>query len=112
MVNSLDTFVAGAVEHGRYTIQGQSRKTNAAYRKLHRAREAMRAQEDGGEAALLAMLNHPDPSVRAWAALYLLPSNESAALLALDDIGKGVGLIALGARTTALEWRAGRLKVG
>lgn len=107
----LEHFVLAASDHGRHTREGGSRGTNSAYRKLHDAREAMRLESDGGRGALLALLEHQDASVRKWAALYLLPSDEDAALSVIDAIGREDGLVALGARTTAREWRAGRLKV-
>jgi len=111
MSEALDSFVAAAADHGRHTLEGDARKTNAAFKKLHRAREALRANGDGGPSSLIALLFHGDASVRIWAALYLLPSNEGAALAVIDAVGKGEGLIALGARMTAREWRAGRLEV-
>jgi hypothetical protein len=111
MTAPLDSFLAAALEHGRHTLQGYARKANAAYRNLYRARETLRTEVDQGKGALMDLLAHPDASVRTWAALFLLPSKVDDALAALDAIGSGEDLLALGARITASEWRAGRLQV-
>lgn len=63
MAEPLDSFVAAAADHGRHTVRGDARKTNSAYRDLHRARQALRAEADEGESAFLALLDHPDASV-------------------------------------------------
>ncbi len=109
MAGHLDKFVAGVVAHERWKLE-DPRKSRSAYRKLTAARESLRAEGRDGEAALMTLLDHPNLSVRTWAAMYLLPSNESAALAVLDTIGGGDDIIAFGASITAREWRAGRLK--
>lgn len=111
MADALETFIKAAADHGRCTLQGTARSTNAAYERLHRARQAMRSDGSQGETALLKLLRHPDESVRVWAAMYLLPSNEAGALATLDEIATAIGPVALSARMTATEWRAGRLQV-
>jgi hypothetical protein len=111
MNTPLDAFVTAAISHGRHTIEGDARRTNGAYRQLSHAREALRTSSDGGQGALLALLDHSEDSVRTWAAYFLLPSKPGAALATLDAIGSGQGLIAFDAVMTTKEWRAGRLRV-
>jgi len=111
MSEPLNSFIAAATNHGRHTVGGDPRRANSAYRELRQAGDRIRTQSDDGQRTFQTLLDHADPSVRTWAAFFLLASLPDRALAVLGDIGSEQGLIALGARTTASEWRAGRLQV-
>jgi len=111
MVSAIENFVLSATEHGRFTLQGNPSMTNAAYRGILEASQALRASADEGDAAFSLLLDHSDAAVRTWAAYYLLPIKEEAAKRTLAAIAAGTDLIAFGAEVTLLEWNAGRLKI-
>ena len=113
MVNPEQRFIEAAREHGLSTREGGGVvATNAAYDRIVSAVKALRASPDRGQHVLLNCLASDDPSVVTWAALYLLPLKERAAVAALRRIARsGVRLVSLGAEMTLKEWRAGRLKV-
>jgi hypothetical protein len=106
-----DGFVAAAVDHGRHTEAGESRLTNSAHDRLMKILAELRKLPDRGQRVLSELLGHQDPSVRTWAATYLLPYREPRAVDALESVGAGTGLVALGSRMVLQEWRAGRLRL-
>jgi hypothetical protein len=111
MTNSAyDQFVHSAQEHGRLSLEGVPAHVNAAFGRLQRAAVSLRVAPDKGAASFLAMLSHPDESVKTWAALYCLPIREAEARRELEAVASGTGLIAFNARMTLREWDAGRLK--
>jgi hypothetical protein len=104
-------FVEAARLHGLHRNEGDPGPTNAAYDKAIAAVRALQTLPDRGHRFLRACLEHPDPSVVLWAAFYLLPHSEAAALDALERVSRGVDRVAFDAETALREWRAGRLRV-
>jgi hypothetical protein len=110
---STDQLVAkyreAAAVHGGGELREDTPITNrsadtiaAVYREL-RHREA--------EAALLVLLDDPNPAVRSWAAAHALefaPSEGETVLQALAD-DDDLALIGFTAKITLEQWRAGRL---
>lgn len=105
-------FVEAARSHGLHRNEGDPVPTNAAYDKTIAALRALQTLPDRGQGFLLACLENPDSSVVLWAAYYLLPQDETAAVNALERIARGVDRVAFDAETALQEWRAGRLTVG
>ena len=105
-------FLRAARLHGFHTVNGWPRQTNAAYERAVAARNVLRTLPDRGQRFLLGCLADSDLSVVSWAAFYLLPYRERAAVRALKRVAlSDTFLIGLGAETTLEEWRAGRLTV-
>ena len=104
-------FVEAARLHGLHRNEGDPGPTNAAYDKAISALRALRTLPDRGQRFLLACLEDPNPSVVLWAAFYLLPHSEDAALDALKRVSSGANRVAFDAETALEEWRAGRLTV-
>lgn len=109
--NSLRDFEMAAIAHGKYTEIGKTRACNGAYSRVVRARQELRNLPDRGDGDLLKLIDHPNISVRCWAAFYLLPVHEPVACRALAEAALGPGLVAFSAGVTLKEWRAGRLEV-
>jgi HEAT repeat protein len=103
-------YRSAAVSHGQATLSGDYKKANATYRVLDRAYSRLGTLGDDGQRALIQLLSDPDPSVRKWAARYLLFLEPHAAEKALMEVAELPGIIGFGAGITLREWRAGRLK--
>jgi len=105
----LDIYVQAAIRHGEATLQGNADKGNAEYDALMEALEAMHASLDGERGPLTSILDHPDPSVRAWAATHLLRIDPDKALPVLCRVSALSGIIGFGAEMVIKEWNKGRL---
>jgi len=104
-------FEDAASAHGRCTEIGDAKKANRAYGHVVRAAAHLREGHDQGLFCFHRYLDHPDSSVRAWAAYYLLEIDEEPAIATLREIGKESGLVAFSAKIALQEWQAGRLKI-
>ena len=105
-------FLKAARLHGFHMVNGWPRQTNAAYDSVVAAREVLRSAPDGGQRFLIGCLADSDPSVVTWAALYLLPTREGAAVRALKRVARSDAFhIGFDAEMTLEEWQAGRLTV-
>jgi len=105
-------FVKFAKEHRRSTLSGGSEETNLAYKNMIKALHEIRSTPDKGVNFLREVASEDDKGVAAWAALYLLPYDETKAIEVLEQVASlGVPRLSFGARITLSEWKAGRLKV-
>lgn len=102
-------FVEAARLHGLCRNEGDPVATNAAYDKVIAVLKVLQTLNDRGQRILLACLDNSDASVVLWAAFYLLPHAEAAAVEALERVAQGVDRVAFDAETALQEWRAGRL---
>ena len=109
--SATESYLNAAVDHGGATQSGDAKACNLAYDRIIAALTILRKLPDRGEAALSELVNHPDESVRTWAATHLLPLDEISACKALEDVAKGAGLVAFDAMMVLKEWRTGRLKL-
>ena len=106
----VDVYVAAAAKHGRATEAGDHEAANAAHDVIAPAYRELRSRGIDAQRALLPLLQHPDPSVRGWAAAHGLefaPDQAEPALEALADLG-GIG--GLDAKMTLSVWRKGDLR--
>lgn len=70
---------------------------------------------DSGESAIeifCSLLEHPNVSVRATVAAYLLKQRTERAVAVLIPIAQGRGLAALGAQMTLARYERGELEIG
>lgn len=112
MTSPESRFVQFAREHRRSTLEGVADDTNQAYASMVAALRELRQTPDKGVTFLRKVAVDDDLGVAAWAALYLLPYDESRAIEVLERIASsGIPRLGLNARMTLGEWRAGRLKV-
>ena len=112
MTPSLDVlasrYVAAAQAHARAQLQSPV-AANAAHDVLVRTFHDIRDSGESGWARIRDLTQHPDPTVRLWAATHLLqndPAPASTALLALEQLD---GVVGFEASIVLQEWRAGRL---
>ena len=59
---------------------------------------------------LLALLDHPDTSVRAWAAAHALEFAPAEGEPVLEEIASGADILAFNAEMTLTVWREGELR--
>jgi hypothetical protein len=104
----VEKYSAAAAAHGRATEHGEHKSANKAHKTLASAYRELRHRGDLG--CLRALIDHQDAGVRLWAASHALefaPVDAEAALVALSSMPNS--LVAVSARTTLKEWKAGKL---
>ncbi|MEO5924742.1 MAG: hypothetical protein ABIR70_13035 [Bryobacteraceae bacterium] len=103
-------FLDTSAERSQFLRDGQPRKANKAYDRLHQLKVQMRRLPDRGEVAFKRMCCVEDVELRLLAAANLLALDEAYAIGVLKEIAAlPVGLTSLGAKTTLQEWRSGAL---
>jgi hypothetical protein len=107
----IEEFVRAAVDQDRYLMLADAKAANRAYHRLMKVLDALMQRPDRGVSALLDLVDHPEASVRVWAATYLLPQHEETAIRVLESLTSGHGFVSSDAKTVLQEWRAGRLKL-
>jgi hypothetical protein len=104
-------FVEAAVDHGRFTESGDSKRANKAHDKVIKALSKMKKLPDHGKGLLTFLLEHESDAVRGWAATYLLPLNENSAIDTLREIASGSGFVAFDCEMVLKLWKAGTLRL-
>jgi hypothetical protein len=103
----LGEYVRLAIDHGQYSEAGDSRRANRLNARL--IKQFRRVRELSAREKLLPLMQHPDASVRLWAAIHCLNVDSNSALAVLRELARGKGVIAIDARTYAVEWPRGNL---
>jgi hypothetical protein len=111
VASAAERYEQAAIDHGKYTNNGNSVACNRAHDRVLRALRELRTQPDRGETTLLGLVNHSDDSVCVWAAGHLLSLRPDVAIPVLERIAPGSGQVAFDALMVLKLWRAGRLKV-
>jgi len=109
--NVTEEFVDAAAAHGASTDSGDAKGANRAHDRIMKTLAKIKPLSDQGEGILTALLDHENDSVKGWAATYLLPLNQEAAIATLEDIGAARGLVAFDAKMVLKLWREGTLKL-
>jgi hypothetical protein len=108
----VERFVDSAITHGETAATGDYKTGNKAYDRKRAAVVELRKLPDRGEAALVALLEHPNLWVKKSAATYLLPLREDLACATLERLELSSNKhLAFDAKMTLQEWRSGRLKL-
>jgi hypothetical protein len=85
-MNIEDEFIASVLAHSESVESGDVDANLLAAAKIERIKAAIRAERDGGLAAMRRLVAHPNPAVAVWAAQDLLPLDEAAAVAVLERI--------------------------
>lgn len=101
-------YIAAAAEAGRLDIP--SWRQNRAADKVAAIYGELRHRGPDAQAALLTLLDHPDPGVRGWAASHALEFAPDRAVETLEAMQGAEFPHGLNAEMTLREWRAGRLR--
>jgi hypothetical protein len=104
----LSDYRVSAIAHGSATIEGNSRKTNRAYDRLHETlNKIANSNEDN---ALLEFFNDTEVWVQLWAAAHSLEIDADKATAKLQSLADAeIPLISMSARYTIKEWENGNL---
>ncbi|HEY2853608.1 MAG TPA: DUF2019 domain-containing protein [Gemmatimonadaceae bacterium] len=104
-------YEAGAELHGRGTHEGDHKLANAGYEKLASAYRQLRERGLEAQMALLPLLSHADPAVRAWVAAHALEFAPTRGEAVLQQIMSGPpSPERLSAQMTLREWKKGTLQ--
>jgi hypothetical protein len=110
MAVSLDDYRRYAVDHGKYTLQGDAEATNRGYDSLKRA--FLELVDQGKARDLFRFYDDADPWVQAWAAAHTLEIHEARAIVKLHElVDAGIPHVSTDAKYTLQEWNAWRLAI-
>lgn len=110
MNDSLAKYRTNAETHGKYTLEGNSTKTNLAYDGLHNALDELISNK--ADKLLFSLYENSDLSVQLWAATHTLELDERRAMDKLQAIADlGASVISMSARYTIKGWMEGELRV-
>lgn len=106
-------FIDAARAHSDALDEGRSRRANRAHDRVIKAIRGARIGGDGGRAFLESLAQHEDPRVRGWAATYLLPMNESLAIVVLEELAatRTRSCVAFNSQMVLELWKDGTLKL-
>lgn len=103
-------FINAAIAHELATVNGESKKANAAYSKIIKSYLKLKIEAESLKAVLLELIKHENESVQCWSATYLLPYCQEIGEHKLEEIANGAGVTAFDAFMTLKEWKRGTLK--
>jgi hypothetical protein len=104
-------YTKSAIEHGLGTENGNSKRTNRAYDKIHRCYQSLKNFGDLGSQAITNLMEHENDSVKCWSAYHSLLYHRQKAVETLEDLAKKDGIIAFNAEMTLELWKKGTLKI-
>jgi hypothetical protein len=106
-------FIVFAALHHDLSATGDAKGSDDAHSKVTSAIKKIRNSRDNGQAYLEKTVQHKNPSVRLWAATYLLPLNTGMALKVLHQLERGNCPWQLQATAEVVldQWKTGKLKL-
>lgn len=109
MCFNVEKFIKYSREHGECNLDGNYKRGNRAYIDLISTIKEIRSQ-DKDLTVLVPLLSHEDEAVRAWAATYLLPTNEDEAKAVLRASSLGDNIISVASSMILSQWEKKELK--
>lgn len=103
---AVSRFRSAAIQKGS---EGGARD-DELYRELCASYSAIMSLGPPGEAAFRNLLKDPSPEVRVWVAAQLLAVGNPECESVLEILSQDSGLLGFDAKTTLVEYRAGRLQ--
>jgi len=104
----VDRFAHNVIEQKKWISRGDSRAANQCANALLKAfKKICNIYGDEGREALSSLFEHETRAVRSMAAAFLLRYKHEEAKAVLREIGRGKGLVALGARECINRWEEG-----
>lgn len=102
-------YEESAKQHAEATLSGDSKIANNSYDKMIKSIKKIHELDSEG-VLFLKLLNHENESVKLWSATHALFINETAAMMALQEIARGTGISSFSASMVAEEWSKGALE--
>jgi len=102
-------YADAALANRRAIDNGDHRTANRHYEIVAAIYRELRRRGADAQRALLPLLTHPEPGVRAWAAAHAMefaPADGEPVLTALTNAPKALGM---SATMTLRQWREGKL---
>jgi hypothetical protein len=111
---TIETLLSGyrvsAIAHGSATIEGNFRKTNRAYARLHETLNKIANSKE--DSALLELFNDTEVWAQLWAVAHSLEIDSDKATAMLQSFaGAKIPLIRMSARYAIKEWENGNLSL-
>jgi Domain of unknown function (DUF2019) len=105
----LKEYTELAVLHGQALGEFDHKKSNRLHSRITKLYQALRALGPEAQNELLKLLEHPDSSVRCWAAAHALDFAPERGEPVLKQIAaEGPMPLCMSAETVLMGWRAGR----
>jgi hypothetical protein len=109
----LARYVEAASLHGEATLEGDSQTANKQFDILYNVFMDIKSLGKQGRDGLLTLFEHPNPSVRCWAATHSLIYKERLAKRVLKKIQNSeANIIGFNAEMVLQEWQRGNLNYG
>lgn len=103
----IDEFVHAAEEHYRATLAGNSKKTNAQAKRIHKIFQEIIKFGHDGRMALLVQIHNENAAVAIMAATYSLKFSSEESLAILRRISQQPGWLGFGAEQAIKRWEEG-----
>lgn len=111
MENVKAALIEACMAHAGFTNTGDHKRSNKAHDRIIALLGDLKKLPDHGLELLLSLLENENKCVQAWAATYLLPIEEGAAINTLEGVAAGSGLDAFSARMVLKLWSEGTLQL-
>jgi hypothetical protein len=112
MASLLDEYALVTTLYGEALEQGDSERANQSHAEASRIYRELRSRGREAQLQLLGLLDHPNPSVRCWAAVHTLEvASEQAEPVLAEIASKGPVPLCLSAEILLSEWRRGTLQI-
>jgi hypothetical protein len=106
----LSTYVDAATAHIRASAEGNYEAANDQHDTVAAVYRELRRRGPQAQTTLLALLDHPDPAVRAWAGAHALEFSPEDGERTLTELAATGGLAGFTAEMTLKTWRRGGLQ--
>ncbi len=108
----LEEYANAAIQQGRATLSGDYTTGNLASDILTGIYRRLKSEGVEAQRRLQVLLNHPDRSVRAWAATHTLEVGPEESERVLQEEASGDDILAFDAQMVLELWRKGTLFQG
>ena len=106
----VSVYAEAAAIHGRTSSEGDHRLANEQHDVVADVYRELRARGLEAQRALLALLDHPDHSVRSWAGSHALEFSPDDGQRTLGELAATDDLVGFNAEITLETWRQGNLR--
>jgi len=106
----VSAYAEAAAIHGRASGEGDHRLANEQHDVVTDVYRELRVRGHEAQRALLALLDHPDRSVRSWAGAHALEFAPDDGERTLTELAAGSDLVGFNAEMTLESWRQGTLQ--
>jgi hypothetical protein len=106
----IENYVDLAIEHGKCTLDGNSKNGNQVHKKMMKLINEIERSDKIIKREFVELLQHENDSVKSWTAVTLLKTFENESISALSLVSKNSSIIGFTAQTTIDSWKKGLIQ--